>query len=207
MGPKRLSLSNSMKILLLDADGVVLKKGEYFSEKYAREYNVPIDDVVAFFKGPFISCQKGEADLKEVILPYLDRWGWQESVDDFLNYWFASDVVLNKELEKTALEFKAKGVRIYLASNNEKYRAQAIKNVLIPLNYLDGFYFSSDMKVRKEDPSFFRYILNELAVDSSEVAFVDNDQKNVDSALSVGILASLYRPETLTDLLEKAKND
>ncbi len=193
-----------MKILLLDADGVVLVKGEYFSEKYAREYKLPIEEVVEFFKGPYVECQKGEADLKEVIQPYLQKWAWTGSVEDFLEYWFRSDVVPNETMEKTLAEFRARGIRIYLASNNEKYRAAEIEKVLTELNILDGFYFSSALKVRKEDPSYFTHILKDLAVAPEEVVFVDNEQKNVDSAASVGIEAFLYNEQTLTDLLEKS---
>ena len=191
-----------MKVLLLDADGVVLSKGEYFSERFAREYKVPIDDVVEFFKGPFVLCQKGEADLKVEIKPYLEKWNWQGSVEDFLNYWFKSDVVLNSGIKEIVSKFHDKGIKCYLASNNEIYRAKAIRKLLDDEKLLDGVYFSGYMKIRKENPDFFEYILNDLEVEAGEVHFVDNDQKNVDSASSVGINARLYQEGILKDLLK-----
>lgn len=196
-----------MKVLLLDADGVVLQKGEYFSERFAREHNVPIDVVVEFFKGPFTACQRGEADLKTEIAPYLEKWGWQGSEDDFLEYWFSSDVVLNPEIEEVISGLKEKGVRLYLASNNEKYRAAAIEKLLKEKDLLDGTYFSANLKVRKENPEFFEYIARDLAVEPREMAFVDNDQKNVDSALSLGIDAKLYSSEVLNGLRENTSEE
>lgn len=191
-----------MKILLLDADGVVLKKGEYFSERFAREHNVPLEDVLEFFKGPFAACQRGEADLKEEIKPYLEKWKWEGSTDDFLDYWFKSDVVLNPGIEEVISAYKEKGVKVYLASNNEKYRAKAIEDLLNQNNLLDGVYFSSHLKMRKDNPAFFEHILEDLEVQPNEVAFVDNDEKNVESAVSLGIDARLYNPEILRELAE-----
>lgn len=191
-----------MKALLLDADGVVLKKGEYFSERFAREYNVPLEDVVEFFKGPFAACQKGEADLKEEIKLYLDKWKWEGSTDDFLDYWFKSDVVLNSEIEEIISMYKEKGIKVYLASNNEKYRAKAIETLLKEKDLLDGVYFSSHLKVRKENPEFFEHVIEELGVEPSEIAFVDNDEKNIESAASLGIDARLYNSEILREWID-----
>ena len=189
-----------MKFLLLDADGVVLKKGEYFSERYSREHNVPLESIVEFFKGPFMLCQKGEADLREELLPYLDKWGWKEGVDAFLQYWFDSDVVINEAIKTPLTTLRGRGVACYLASNNEKYRAAAILEKIQGENLLDGAYFSSDLKVRKDNPEFFEHILNDLGVDTGDVYFTDNDQKNVDAALSLGIHADLYREGLLESL-------
>jgi len=38
------------------------------------------------FKNEFQPCLVGEADLKEQINPYLEKWGWKKSVDDFLEH-------------------------------------------------------------------------------------------------------------------------
>ena len=196
-----------MKALLLDADGVVLQKGEYFSEKFAREYNVPLAVVVDFFKGPFVACQKGEADLKEEIQPYLDKWNWPGSTDDFLDYWFQSDVVLNSEIKDIVSRFRDAGVKVYLATNNEKYRGKVIEALLKEKNLVDGVYLSARMKVRKEDPEFFKGIIADLGIESRDITFVDNDQRNIDSALSVGIDARLYQSDIFNELIEIITNN
>jgi len=192
-----------MKVLLLDADGVILNKGEYFSERFAREYNLPLEDVVEFFKGPFLLCQKGEADLKEELEPYLKKWDWDKGVDAFLKYWFDSDLVFNEGIQSTLSRFREKGIKCYLASNNEKYRAKEICRMLDEVGLLDGAYFSADLKVRKEDSKFFEYVLTNIGVEAKDAYFVDNDQKNVDAALHLGVNASLYNEHVLDDLLAK----
>jgi len=187
-----------MKALLLDADGVVLKKEEYFSERFAREYDLAIDDVVEFFKGPLVRCQTGEADLKEELTPYLERWDWNKGIDEFLNYWF-EDITINNSVEDFVSECRKKGLACYMASNNEHYRARKIEEVLGDM--LDGYFFSADLKVRKENPEYFETTLERIALPALEVAFTDNEEKNVEAAKEVGISALLYQEGVLSQLL------
>ncbi len=188
-----------MKAILLDADGVVLNKGEFFSEKFAREYNVPLEEVLEFFKGPFGDCQAGTKDLKEEVAPFLEKWGWQGSVDDFLNYWF-QDVQIDPGIYELVEKYHEKGIKCYLASNNESYRARAIQDKLGGL--LDGYFFSADLKMKKDNPEFFKHILGQLDLPANEVNFVDNDEKNVEAAKETGIGSFLYEEGMLGELLE-----
>jgi putative hydrolase of the HAD superfamily len=187
-----------MKALLLDAGGVVLQKGELFSEQFSREYNVPLEEVVPFFKNELAVCQRGEADLKKVLVPYLEQWGWKGTVDDFLEYWF-KDVVLSSGIKELVAECKEKGIACYLASNNESYRARRIEQVLGTL--LDGYFFSADLLVKKESPRFFEAVIQKLDIPPSEIGFVDNEEKNVESAKEIGIDARLYTSEILKELV------
>jgi putative hydrolase of the HAD superfamily len=186
-----------MQALLLDADGVVLKKGEYVSEKFSRDYGVPLEDITAFFKGPFIDCQAGQKDLKEELEPYLEKWGWEDGVDSFLDYWF-EDVVVDEQVRKEIAALREKGVKCYMASNNERHRAQKIKNVLG--DALDGYFFSADLKVRKNNPEYFTKISEALGIPPSELYFLDNDQGNVEAAKEAGLEASLYQGDVWNEL-------
>jgi len=195
-----------MKVLLLDADGVVLEKGEIFSAKFAREYDVPLEEVTPFFKEKLSACQTGEKDLKEELVPYLAQWGWTKGVDAFLEYWFA-DITINPAIELVLARCKEQGITCYLASNNEPYRARAIEAKLG--DRLEGYFFSSDLKVKKENPEFFGVVVDTLGIPASECGFVDNEGKNVEAARAAGLVGQLYReglwqawpvPPVVTDL-------
>jgi putative hydrolase of the HAD superfamily len=190
-----------MKVLLFDADGVVLKKGELFSEKFSREYNIPIEEVMKFFKGPFGACQEGTKDLRGELVPFLESWGWQGSVEDFMDYWF-EDVVLDPELLDEIQGYREKGIKCYLASNNEHYRGRKIESVLG--DKLDGYFFSADLKLKKGNPDYFRDVLEKLGVEASEVGFVDNEDKNVESAREAGIRAKLFTDGVFEELLSES---
>jgi hypothetical protein len=67
------------KVILLDADGVVLKKGvEYFSVRFAREYGAPLEEITAFFKNEFRLCQENKLDLKEELAKRLACLGLEQ---------------------------------------------------------------------------------------------------------------------------------
>lgn len=43
-----------MKMLLFDLDGVViLPRHKYFSEKLSEEQNIPLENIITFFKGEY----------------------------------------------------------------------------------------------------------------------------------------------------------
>ena len=64
-----------IKALLFDADGVLVN-GEMFSNHLLRDHGLDSEVTAPFFKGPFTDCVIGKADLKAVIAPYLQQWGW-----------------------------------------------------------------------------------------------------------------------------------
>jgi putative hydrolase of the HAD superfamily len=191
-----------MSVLLLDADGVVFKKGEYFSTHLAQKQHVPEASVTEFFKTEYLPCQSGVSDLKVVIEPYLERWKWSGSVDDLLTYWFTYDSVLNETVVEHITALRREGIKCYLTSNNEQYRAAYLKQVLDREGLLDGYFFSSDgdFKVRKSSPEFFKKVLDRLVVTSDMVSYIDNDQGNLDAARTLGITTYLFRDDIFTIL-------
>jgi putative hydrolase of the HAD superfamily len=180
------------KVILWDADGVTLERQkEYFSQRFARGYRAPLEDVTNFFKANYRRCQAGELDLKQELAAVLPTWGWQASVDEFLAYWFSTDMPDQAVLAKVA-EFRAQGIACYLATDQEKYRAANIRETLDFGKLFDRCFFSYELGVSKEEPEFFTKILAELKVQPNEVVFWDDDMKNVEAAKAVGIDARFY---------------
>ncbi len=59
-----------IKTILFDADGVLINGGQ-FSSHLEKDYGITREITAPFFTGPFIECLIGNADLKEVIPPYI----------------------------------------------------------------------------------------------------------------------------------------
>lgn len=70
----------SIKAIIFDADGVAIFPWRA-AQLFEREYGITREMVSEFFSGIFADCLIGKADLKEELPPYLERWGWQTSVD------------------------------------------------------------------------------------------------------------------------------
>jgi len=190
-----------IKAILFDGDGCVLKGHRYFSEIYSETYNISLEKITPFFKEKFGLCQTGKADLKIEIEPYLKDWGWQGTADDFLNFWFTSDVQPDVQTLKVVNSLREKGIKSCFATNQEKYRMEYIKNIPGFTQNFDAIFCSCDIGYRKPDQNFFRYILNSLDLKPEEALFWDSDQENVESAKTLGLYAERYI--SLEDFQEK----
>lgn len=185
----------STKALLFDVDGVVIR-GERFSVQYAHDFGVPTTTLDIFFKTEaFAQCLLGKRDLKEIIAPYLDSWQWKGSVDELLAYWFGAESGVDQKLVNWVRELRARGVRCYLATNNEPYRTQYLRERLGLGEVFDGVYSSGEIGVKKNNPAYFEIAcapLSELGIAKSEVVLFDDLQANIDCAQQFGIAAHFY---------------
>lgn len=188
------------KIILLDIDGVILRWSTRFSQKYAEEHNIPYDEINTFFKNEFEECSVGKKDLKAALPAYLKKWNWPGTIDEFLSYWFEQQMDVDHDLLKAVQNVRKTGTKVYLASNQEIYRTDYLKNYLELNKNFDGGFFSCEFGVRKENPKFFQKILETLKVEPENLLFFDDDIKNIKTAESVGIESIQY--QTLKDFTQ-----
>ena len=181
------------KEYLIDVDGVVVRpRHKYFSQKLSEEHNIPMDEVLPFFKGDYKRAAIGEVDIREVLPPYLQKWNWQGTVDEFLNYWFESEKDLDQKVLEIVKELRESGNKVHLASDNEANRAKYLMEELGLKDIFDSAFFSADLGVTKSDPEFFKKIAEKLGVNITELNYWDDDQKNVDVASALGVTTHLY---------------
>ncbi len=180
------------KALLFDADGVTLQKHGYFSDKYAKEYGVPAEKITPFFKNEFALCQLGKADIKQILPKYLAQWGWEKTVDDFLDYWFKSNTVANDQVVAQVRKIRAQGTKCFVVTDQEKYRASYTRSILGFDKKFDGCFFSCELGHSKSEPEFFQAVINKLQLNPSEIAYFEDEQENVEVAKQAGIDAYFY---------------
>lgn len=182
-----------ISVALFDIDGVVTKKRqEFFSTRYVREYHAPDEEVKAFFKEEFPLCLTGDADLKEVLMPYLKKWNWIGSVEEFLQYWFTSEPGTDERVLGAIEKLREVNIECYLASEQEKYRAAYLLRLDGLVDKIDGAFFTSVLGVRKATKEYYEKILQRIGAPAEEVVFWDDDEINVLTAKEVGITAYFY---------------
>jgi len=195
-----------IKAVLLDADGVVIKNHDYFSNRYKKDYGKSLNDdvIVNFFRNEYKQTAIGKANLKELLKERLDEWGWKGSVDELLKYWFEGEKELDDEVLRAVNKLREKGVKVCLASDNEKYRAEYLLNTVGIKPLFDDTFFSCFVGYTKSEPEFFKAIIESLNLKPEEIVYFDDDQKNVDIAKELGIDARFYDSiSQIKEFLEK----
>jgi putative hydrolase of the HAD superfamily len=181
-----------IKALIFDVDGVIVNTG-FFSEKLAKDYGTPLDITLPFFKGRFQDCQIGKADLKEELENIKSDWGWVDSTNKLLDYWFEDSKNIDQNLINDINNYKRRGIKCFLGTNQEKYRIEYLRDEVGLRKIFDGIFVSAEIGFRKPAKKFFEYISSKLIdIDASEVLFWDSDQEVVDAVREYGFNSELY---------------
>lgn len=196
-----------IKCVLFDADGVTIQ-GEMFSVQYSREAGIKNEEMVPFFSGIYKECTVGRADLKEIIIPYLEKWNWKGSADDFLELWFNLESGVDENLVSLIYELKKYGVLCALSTNHEKYRVEHMRKQMRFGEIFDEIYASYSIGYRKEGNEFwnivFRDLQNKVNCAKDEALVIDDTEKVIAVAKQFGFQAHLYTG--LDSLVQKMKD-
>ncbi len=180
---------------MFDADGVVILS-QMFSYKYAKEFSINTAELDDFFKTDFQDCLVGKADLKITIKPWLEKWNWSKSVDEFLDYWFRAEHNINADLIENIREFRGNEIKCVLATNQEKYRLEYMKKEMDFESVFDKIYSSNLIGFKKPDVRYYRYIIDDLNENPGDIIFYDDRLENIETAKLLGINSYLYNRDT-----------
>ena len=186
-------INNMIKIIIFDTDGVLIHHEMYFSQRFSKEFGIPMDDVLQFFKNEFQLCLVGKADLKEELAKYFPKWKWERTVDELLAFWFENENNVDKRILENVTSLRKNGIRCYLDTNNEKYRVKYLFEDMGLKNYFDGSFSSAELGYLKPQQEFWAMIHEHLGhPDKKNVLVWDDDEKNVESAKFFGFNSEFY---------------
>jgi len=181
-----------IKAVLLDGDGVTLKKHKYFSELYAEKNNIDLSRLKPFFTGKFRECQQGKADLKKELVELLPTWNWSGSVEEFIKYWFTTDTDPDSFVLDVVQKLRSAGKRCFLVTDQEKYRAQYLNEQHKFSTFFDKCFYSCDLGFRKSEKEFFQAVVQKTGFQPEEIIYLDDDLDDVATAKELGLQARLY---------------
>lgn len=181
-----------IKAILFDADGVMVN-AEQFSSQYEKDFGVSIDETKDFFTGVFQDCLVGKADIKQELPPYLEKWGWKKSVEDFLQYWFRAEHNIDQDLISYVGDLRKNGIICCLGTNQESARTQYMIEKMEFGNAFDKIYSSAAIGAKKPQTEFFQHILNDLKLPPGDLMFWDDTFGHIAVARSMGIHAFQYQ--------------
>ena len=179
-----------MKAVIFDCDGM-LNTEIRFSKRLAQY--VPLEISLPFFKGPFQDCLVGRADLKEELAKVVKHWGWKESVTELMNFWFADEAnIFNDAFFPIMEDLRRRGVSIYLATNNEKYRTKYLLETRGLVKLFDSTFSSSIVGYKKPQKEFYEYMLAHIPERKENVLYWDDDAEHIAISEGFGMPSRLY---------------
>ncbi len=174
-----------MKILVLDAMGVIYKSSSIVGELLA----------------PFILQNGGETGKENVKKAYLSASLGDISADQF---W--QQVGLDPELEDQYLSLHriSEGLKAFLVTANEmKIPVWMLSNDVDRWSrklrckfdierYFQGAVISGDVRSRKPDVAIYQALFDRSGISPEQMLFFDDKQENVSTAMALGMPSILF---------------
>ncbi len=182
-----------IKAIIFDADGMIVH-GTRFSSRLEKKFNISKEVTKEFFDGVFKDCVVGKAGLKEELKAYFPKWGWNGTLEEILNFWFDEKYnIIEERFFPLIEELRKKGLKCYLATNNEKERTDNLINERGLGKHFDDVFSSSFIGAKKPEKEFFESILKSLSgIEKKEILFWDDDFRNIEGAESFGLKTQIY---------------
>jgi putative hydrolase of the HAD superfamily len=181
-----------VQAVLFDVDGVLVHPWR-FRSTLARDHGITPDMTASFFNGPFIRCVEGQADVLEVLPPFLASWGWPGSAADFVAKWLSVENAPDEAVLSVVADIRRCGVPCFVASTQERRRARYLAAEMRFDQLFDGLFFSCDVGVEKPNEGFFNAVAHRLGRSGTELLFIDDALANVEGARAAGWLAEQFR--------------
>ncbi len=185
-----------IKVILFDVDGVIVRLREkYFSQRLAESSSLNLDEssIKSFFSNEFLLCEIGKGDLKQELHQRIKAWGYLGTVDELIKFWFEGEAELIPQVVEEIKALRSKGVKCFVATNNEKYRTQYLWERVGLINFMDGIFSSAHVGFLKNDINFWEKVYKELSeYGKGEILVLDNEEDIVKAAKSFGFSAELF---------------
>lgn len=177
-----------IRAVLFDADGVLQQEVEGGREKLAclDGSATPNDAFLQDFFRAEMPCMRGDADMADTIAEVLKKWDSPFSVDHAIET-HTKIVAMNPESIKVVRSLRKSGIPAYLATNQHEYRAQYMSEVFGYADIFDGEFYSCRLGAMKPEVGYFHAILKSLPYRPEQLLFIDDRERNVVAAKSVGI--------------------
>ncbi len=180
-------------VIFFDADGVLVKSKRLFSEQLQAEFGIDAEKLQPFFKGVFRECSTGKADLKEELKKVIVDWGWNGTVEELMQFWFTRGTEIDADVAELIRELRAAGTRVYITTDNEKYRGEHLQQTLGDGKLVDGVFYSGEIGYIKKNPEFFKAVHSAIGnIPLNNALFIDDDEKNIEVAKQFGFDVFLY---------------
>ncbi len=180
----------SMKTLLLDMYGVILKesKGNFLPYTYAHFPPEEHDRITHLIRVEKLFTKAGYGELSSD--DFLARLGYDDPLfymQDYIEHHLTLDTQFRAFAERFYKEFDF----VLLSTDVSEWSRYITKYHQLDM-YFKEKIVSGDVGLRKPDPAIYAYTLKTLGVSGEDCLFVDNSVENLRAAEDFGITPILF---------------
>nr|WP_278249645.1 HAD-IA family hydrolase [Nocardioides sp. IC4_145] len=151
------------------------------------------------------AAMTGHRSFRDVVAEVLDYWGVADRADDLVEHYHHIEVVT--DTAEVVRDLREAGVPVHLATNQHDLRTAYMREELGYGDLLDSTFSSCELGVTKDDPAFFRRIVEQLGLEPGQVLLVDDKDRFVDAAQDAGLRGVVWTvddgPEALRSRLRE----
>ncbi len=179
--------------LLFDWGGV-LTVGRYtraILNVLSKEKPISIEDIYPDFDQFMIQMNEGTLSGREFVIEINKKFHWsftEKEIDDV----FRKAIVPNEEIITLLPKLRSRYTLVLFSDNDEITLKNLKRHHHVMLELFDKKYFSHELKLRKPNLQFFKYVLRDLQVPPLECLFIDDKQKNVEAAIACGMQGVIF---------------
>ena len=196
-----------MQAILFDVDGV-LTHGYYNHFNHGEPWDKTIEDDLKLdkqlFKDDFIfkdyvtNIIPGKLCFKEGLNQFIKRNQLDIEADTIIDYWLSKDSAINGAVFPYIEKLRdMDDVSLFLATNQEHYRAAYLMNELGFNRYFDDIFYAADIGHAKPDEGFYKAVdkrLKEQGFESKPI-FFDDHPTIIEAAQKQGWEAPHFKDE------------
>lgn len=185
-----------IKNILFDLGGVIITLDPKQAEARFKEIGLADADRrlnTYTQSGLFGDLELGKIDAEGFRAGLSEIIGHEVTYEQCLYGWLGYCKDLPQRNLETLLRLRSEGYRIVLLSNTNPYMVSWVMSDNFDgkghslSHYMDSMYMSYKCGVMKPDRRFFQIVLDGEGIDPAETLFLDDGQRNVESAAALGI--------------------
>lgn len=195
-----------LKWLMLDLGGVVINHWKLI-DGWIGKYRVSHWRMSEAMNHFMAEAEEGDISFTDFWQKVLDEVGLEDKLKEFMKL-FLTGMELNQPLLKLVEEWKKKGLKIMMVSNNLHGYVRWATTYYRLDKYFDLAMNSADIGIRKPDQGFYERVIKEAGVKPKECLFVDDLEENIEGAEKAGIKGFWFKDfeESVLKLKEVVEN-
>lgn len=175
------------RCVMLDVDGVLVTGRPSWARDIERDLGIAPERLQALlFRPHWAEIVTGRKNLRQVLEGCLPELAPGLAAQDFLDYWFERDSAVDLALLAECDALRRRGLRVFLATNQEHLRAAYLMERLGLGRRVEGMVYSARVAAKKPDRAFFDAALAISGSRPEETLLIDDTEANVAAARAAG---------------------